>query len=263
MKSRNHFSLFSFLASIFMVLSMNTKFMLAMIPVTDSDPRPSISDKTNISSLPGLDLFTKQVNNGNSWQITGLFVENVFALPVVQQPKGHPEFVNSIDGLVTQFGLATSFGSLGFLAHNTLSGKLFSYLNSGNAVIIVFGDGHFERYLVTGVRQFQALSPNSPQSNFVDLQTGDTLSAEDLFYETYGIQGNLILQTCISNNGVDSWGRLFVIASPQPMESSLSFSYPISIDQTNTLNSSSSTQLAVSEPIILRISGMINRLYKE
>lgn len=247
-----------------MVFSLSINFKLAMIPVTDFEPDSSISDKTTFSSLPSFDIFVKQVVNGNSYQITGLFAENVFALPVIQQPTGHPEFVNSIDDAITQFGLASSFGSLGFLAHNTLSGKLFSDLYLGETIIIIFGDGHFERYLVNGIRQFQALSPNSSQSNFIDLETGYTLSAEDLFYQTYGIQGNLILQTCISNNGIDSWGRLFVIASPQPDEQSFSTSFLITLDQTSSLNTtSSSAQVSPPEPIFLRISGIRTRLCSE
>lgn len=185
-----------------------------MVPVTGSQPDSSSKDVTANSSTPTLGVFSIQVNNGNTQQVTGLFTENVFALPVLQQPGGHPEYVNVKDNTVTQFSMATTYGSLGFLAHNFLAGRFFSTLTAGERVDVVYGDGHFQSFTITEVRRFQAISPSSVQSNFVDLSTGDTLTATQLFYQTYGVQGNLVLQTCISANGNDSWGRLFIIAVP-------------------------------------------------
>jgi hypothetical protein len=43
---------------------------------------------------------------------------------------------------------------------------------------------------------------------------GETLTAAQLFYETYGVEETLILQTCIAKGAVQSWGRLFIIATP-------------------------------------------------
>jgi hypothetical protein len=65
------------------------------------------------------------------------------------------------------------------------------------------------------VLSYQALSPTSPYSNFVDLNTKKLLSAEQLFYNIYGRGGStLVFQTCISTEQVPSWGRLFVLAKP-------------------------------------------------
>jgi hypothetical protein len=40
------------------------------------------------------------------------------------------------------------------------------------------------------------------------------LSASDLFTQTYGVRNSLVLQTCITLNGLDTWGRLFILATP-------------------------------------------------
>jgi len=166
---------------------------------------------TTTPTFTSLANFTQQVSNGNSGQITGLYSDNLFALAVVQQPSGQAGYVSTAGNTATQFGMATA---LGFLAHNYLSGSLFSYLYGGAPITVVYGDGHTRVYRVSQIRKFQALSPDSPYSDLVDLASGSTLSASDLFYSTYGVGGQLVLQTCISANGISSWGRLFIIATP-------------------------------------------------
>mgnify|MGYP005847246307 CR=1 FL=1 len=61
-----------------------------------------------------------------------------------------------------------------------------------------------------------ALSPNSPYSNFVNLDDPERkiISVNDLFFSIYAQPGRLILQTCIEADGQPSWGRLFIIAAP-------------------------------------------------
>ena len=171
----------------------------------------STNAESTSPSFISLASFSQQVTNGNSGQITGIYSDNLFALSVVQQPSGQAGYVSTAGNTATQFGMASA---LGFLAHNYLSGSLFSYLYSGAAITVVYGDGHTRAYQVSQIRKFQALSPDSPYSDFVDLSSGSTLSATDLFYATYGVSGQLVLQTCISANGNSSWGRLFVIATP-------------------------------------------------
>jgi hypothetical protein len=81
-------------------------------------------------------------------------------------------------------------------------------------ITVIQGDGQTLSFEVEQIRRFQAISPSSPYSTFIDLENHETLSAADLFLQTYGVKGNLILQTCIASGEVDTWGRLFVIAVP-------------------------------------------------
>lgn len=171
----------------------------------------STTSASNTPTFVSLANFAQQVTNGNSGQITGLYSDNLFALNVTQQPSGNAGYVSTAGNSTTQFGMASG---LGFLAHNYLSGSLFFYLYGGAPITVVYGDGHTQAYQVSQIRKFQALSPESPYSDFVDLASGSTLSASDLFYATYGVGGQMVLQTCISANGNSSWGRLFVIATP-------------------------------------------------
>jgi len=160
-----------------------------------------------------LNIFASKVMTGNPSTIAGVFVDDEFELPVVQQPSGAPGFVSGQEGVVTQFGLANQYGSIGILAHNTLSGAFFFDLQPGEQIYLVYGDGSTEHYRVTSVRHFQALQPNSDYSEFLDLDNnGAYYSVGDLFYEVYAQPGQLVLQTCIAANGVSSWGRLFVLA---------------------------------------------------
>jgi len=138
----------------------------------------------------------------------------VFSYAVVQQPSDEPGFVSSGKDQVTEFGLAADYGSQGFLAHNTRAGAAFSNVKMGDLIVVTRANGSSARFEVMQVRHLQALRPNSPNSNFVDLENGDTLSAVDLFYQTYGVKDTVILQTCIANGDELSWGRLFIIAVP-------------------------------------------------
>jgi hypothetical protein len=197
------------LLTIFLLL-VNSMPGTTIIPVT-GEMTLDISVGTKV---PTLGIFIEQVRNGKADQVTGLYSADLFAYPVITQPADQPAYVYPLDGKITQFNLATSYGSLGFLAHNTLAGATFSNLTPGKRITVVYGDGHTTAYDVILTRRFQATQPGSPYSSFIDLATDKTLRVTDLFMQTYGLKGNLVLQTCITNNGSDSWGRLFIIASP-------------------------------------------------
>jgi len=182
-----------------------------MIPVTGMG---TITAK--ISSAPSLTLndFLTQVQDGST-SIRGIYNQSHFAYQVVQQPSGQPGFVSAISGVVTQFGLASQYGSTGLLAHNFAAGALFSEIEVGDSLFVVFGNGSYSRYEVTELQRYQALQPNSATSQFVDLSTQSEISASQLFTQVYAVPNRLVLQTCIQNGNEDSWGRLFVIAEPE------------------------------------------------
>ncbi|EKD88108.1 MAG: hypothetical protein ACD_35C00052G0001, partial [uncultured bacterium] len=155
--------------------------------------------------------FSATLKKSNSSQLAGVFVNDILALSVVQQASTYS--VSSKSGTVTQFGLASKYGSIGLLAHNYLSGSSFSKLTTGTEIILIFGDGSTKKYVVDTIKKYQSLSPADPFSNFINLDKPDTtISSDDVINETYG-SGDLVLQTCIKKNGVLAWGRLFIIAS--------------------------------------------------
>ncbi len=144
-----------------------------------------------------------------------LYAPSALALRVVQQPPARPGFVSGERGVATQFGLASQYGSLGFLAHNTSSGARFSYLHEGQEIWVIRGGGDMVRYRVTEILRFQALTPTSPYSDFLGLTPeGERYTSTELFNLIYGQEGALVLQTCIERDGDPNWGRLFVIARP-------------------------------------------------
>ncbi len=109
---------------------------------------------------------------------------------------------------------ATSNNVTGMLAHNFSSGRFFFDLAVNNVIDVVYGDGSIKEYKVTQIKKFQALSPKSSASDFVDLDTKEKLSASGLSTGCTPGKHHLTLQTCIQEGTEDSWGRLFVIAEP-------------------------------------------------
>lgn len=181
------------------------------------EANPTALPTTVVSPTSALTSFVANVKNGEAGQVVGVYVPNVLALPVNQQPVNDLAYVSASTGYATQFRLAANYGAIGLLAHNYLSGALFFNLSVGQEVDIIYGSGAIKRYAITTLRHFQALRPTDPASNFVDVDnnSGTQISNSDLFYQIY--TGNrVVFQTCINAHGNTSWGRLFVIATPIP-----------------------------------------------
>jgi hypothetical protein len=89
--------------------------------------------------------------------IRGVYVEDKFAFPVIQQPEGKDLFVSSKLGRVTQFNLAAQNGITGLLAHNFLSGKEFYEIETGDTIWIIYGDKELASDQVTSIRSYQKL----------------------------------------------------------------------------------------------------------
>lgn len=175
---------------------------------------PSQAHAKDISNtIPKLNTFIETVKNGDA-SLRGVYVPDVMAFAIEQQPVGYPGYVSTADSVVTQFSIAAEVGNVGLLAHNTHAGAFFSKIQQGELIVLVYGDGHTETFMVQSIQQYQALDPFSPYSEFKDLETQTTLTAEGLFNKVYRGDYHLTLQTCIENNSNASWGRLFIVATP-------------------------------------------------
>lgn len=174
----------------------------------------AMSDDFAGVSLPGLDTFVDQVRNGQADALRGIYIADVLAAPIVQQPLGMEEFVSPWQNIVTQFGLASHYGSTGLLAHNYLAGKSFHLLQPGQEIHLVYGDGRVATFIVSEIQHYQALQPDSTSSSFVGLDTDESQTHGSLFSRIYNRPGQVIFQTCISAGDDVAWGRLFVFAEP-------------------------------------------------
>ena len=168
------------------------------------------------TSLPDFSKFTESVQDGKADILKGVYVSGVLAFPVVQQPVGNPGYVSQTADVITQFSMAAEVGNVGLLAHNHLAGQTFTNLSVGDEVRLVYGDGKIEYFIVTQTLEYQALQPYSPYSEFRDLETSQTITADKLFRKVYRGDRHVTFQVCIEADGVDAWGRLFVIAQPKP-----------------------------------------------
>jgi len=167
------------------------------------------------NALPDFPDSYHSTQNGNGDILSGVYVSDVLELPVIQQPADSPYYVSNRNGEATQFSMASEYGNIGLLAHNTLSGKYFSKLAVGQQVRLMYGDGRVEYFVVEQVLRFQALQPESVSSSFKNLDKNEVLSAGEMFNRVYAGKHRLIFQTCIEAQGNVSWGRLFVIAIPK------------------------------------------------
>jgi len=225
--------LFFLIISVSLILS-GFAFAEANLPATGEDPSLAIAydglplaqpvtfdtlgDVGNaefqVSKTVPVNDFVQSLIDGNSNTIRGLYVDNKFAFPVVQQPSGNAGFVATTENVITDFAMPRKYGVTGLLAHNYLAGTEFFGLEIGNLIQVVYGDGSIQMYQVSDIQSYQALSPHSASSNFVNLATSEKLTASQLFKRVYMGEHHLTLQTCIQQGSEDSWGRLFVIADP-------------------------------------------------
>ena len=187
-----------------------------------SQPDPIIKDTNN-----GIDTakneksesisytnFKDSLIDGNAGIVRGIFVEDNFAMKVVQQPSGQASFVSTIDNVITEFSMPKKYGVIGLLAHNYLAGVNFYSLKVNDLMQIIYGDGEVRSYRVIHIMAFQALQPNSARSQFLNLDTGEELSATQMFKLVYTGTHHLTLQTCITQGDIDTWGRLFIVGEP-------------------------------------------------
>jgi len=188
------------------------------LPSNRDHNQSAIGDETRL--LTDLIEFAAQLENGEAQTLRGVFIHDQFSLPILQQNGQGAGYVSSVDGALTQFGLADQFGNVGLLAHNYLSGRLFFGLEPGQLVFLIYGDGRLETYRISEIQQYQALSPTSPYSDFIELNSGQYLDANSLFTRVYRGDRHITFQTCIAQDGVASWGRIFIIASPEIEEES-------------------------------------------
>lgn len=182
-----------------------------------------VSAKDTNTELPSLEAFVESVRTGDGFTLTGVFVRDVMAFPVVRQPENSPNFVSYQNSVFTQFGMASQVGSTGLLAHNFLAGKYLSQIPVGAEIVLVYGDGRLEYYRTVNILQYQTLDPANPYSDFRDLSTNAIFSANDLFTTVYASSGRLVLQTCIEQGGELSWGRLFIVAEPEALQAPNTF----------------------------------------
>jgi hypothetical protein len=190
-------------------------FLLSLISVCfPTDNVQALAGQNESSGFPSLETFVEQVSNGKSGELRGVYIPDILAAPIVQQPAGMEDFVSPRQNVLTQFSLASRLGSTGLLAHNFLAGETFPLLAEGQEINLIHGDGSVSTYKVTAILRYQAIASGKTSSLFVNLDTHASISSASLFTQVYNRPGQVVFQTCIEAGGNLEWGRLFVIAQP-------------------------------------------------
>lgn len=199
----------------FLLINLIILLCWTVIPAGNVDALTTDSTSVDQSFL---DTFAKQVRNGQADQLRGLYIPELLAAPVIQQPAGMDGFISSWQNVVTQFNLASKLGSTGLLAHNNMAGESFALLHKGQEFYLIYGDGKISTLVVSEILQYRALEPVNPSSSFIDLANQQILTTSELFTKIYARPGQVILQTCINADNNPTWGRLFVIAVPSSVK---------------------------------------------
>jgi hypothetical protein len=202
------------LKSIRSILNVSFLFFVLFTTLVPFDNTHALNNGSAGGNSPLLDALVSPLKGGPADSVRGIYIPELLTASVVQQPSGDREFISTEENTLTQFGLASKFGSIGLLAHNYLAGASFSQLESGQKFYLIYGDGRMSAFVVTEILRYQALDPNNTSSKFVDLETNRLLSARDLFAKVYKRRGQVIFQTCIAAGQEPSWGRLFIISEP-------------------------------------------------
>jgi hypothetical protein len=197
------------------VLLGNLLSLHAAVQTVPMTALPGADRYAGLRPTTSLTDFLGSVVNGESDTLVGVYIPGLLALPVGQQPKGNAGYVTREPHKTTQFRLASKYGTIGILAHNDLAGAQFSGIRQNQYAIVIYGDGRLEYFLFGEVQKYQALTPTSTYSDFIN-QDGseERLTASQLFNRIYGQGERLVFQTCIAADGNPSWGRMFIIARP-------------------------------------------------
>jgi len=195
--------------------TLHAILLLGILSCLFIHPVPAFALGNGEADLPTFTEFSKAIRTSQAEILAGVYVPDVLALPVTQQPAGNAGYVSPFEDEITQFGMASNFGNVGLLAHNHLSGRFFADLAVGQEVRLVYGNGKVEYFVISQILEFQALQPTSPYSSFRDLDSGKTFTAEQVFKQVYAGDRHVTFQTCIAGPESLSWGRLFVIATPK------------------------------------------------
>jgi hypothetical protein len=204
------------LKSIRSILTGSFLFFILFTTLVPFGNTHALNNDSDGGNLPLLDVLVGPLKNDQADYVRGIYIPELLTAPVVQQPSRNREFISIEENTLTQFHLASKFGSIGLLAHNYLAGASFSQLERGQKFYLIYADGRMSAFVVTEILRYQALDPNSTSSKFVDLDTNRLLTARDLFTKVYKRRGQVIFQTCIAAGQEPSWGRLFIISEPYP-----------------------------------------------
>jgi hypothetical protein len=183
-----------------------------LTPTTELQPVAFATPQVANHPVSLLDTFIRQVSDGQSGVVKGLFVDGVMAVRVVQQPQGNAAFISVEDQTATQFQSATPFNVVGLLAHNFLAGRDFFRLKVGQDLILVYGDGKLQHYRVSEIGDFQRLTLSDLRSDFLELSNNQRWTTDQVFSRYYQKPNRLTLQTCIEQGGVWDWGVRFITA---------------------------------------------------
>ena len=93
------------------------------IPIT-SNPTHSVIQSDEL--LPSLEDFIAAISDQDTTGIRGIYVQDVMALRVAQQPLNDLGYVSNVEGVTTLFRQALLVNTIGLLAHNYAAGRYFS-----------------------------------------------------------------------------------------------------------------------------------------
>src|SRR5215211_6783529 len=92
--------------------ALHLNLLVLFLTVFFLNPSATLAIGNPDGTLPSFADFSQSVRNGEADMLRGVYVPDVLALPIIQQPKDYPYYVSNHDGEVTQFSMATQYGNI-------------------------------------------------------------------------------------------------------------------------------------------------------
>ena len=187
-------------------------------------------DGGHMSSLPALfddvaslDAFRRSVTNGNSAQLTGIWVEDTLAFRV---QAGLTTYAPTSKDTLSIYRWAWEHGVMGLLIHNYRGGTKLYQLNPGIMIAAIYGDGEVDWYVTRGGTWYEAQTYSSRgfTGPFRIWSCGDCdfdISVQDIRWRHYAGTPHLAFQTCVETAdrvGLVIIDAYFVGTPPSPQE---------------------------------------------
>jgi len=171
------------------------------IPFYAGDHMPSLP--ALFDDVPSLDAYRRSVTNGNSAQLTGIWVEDTLAFRV---QAGLTTYASTSKDTLSIYRWAWEHGVVGLLIHNHRGGTKLYQLNPGMMIAAIYGNGRIDWYVSRGGTWYESQSYSSrgfagPFRIWSCTECDFDLTVQNLRHRHYIGNHHLAFQTCVTVGG--------------------------------------------------------------
>lgn len=201
-----------------LVVLLSTTGFLNNQPVNnlfEEDDLPPIPLSESVVQTQAFLDFVETVRDDNRVkEITGFYANGSLNFKVILDLSAEG-VVTSVSGLVSEVTSDETFDSIAIEAHSPAGeGKRFVEFVMGQEIVLVKGDGSYERFQINKIDAYQVMDLKNLAGDYRHVETNETLSGREVFSKMFrqNPSHTLIMQTCLQQDDIAGWGRLFIRA---------------------------------------------------